>query len=406
MITVVNTLTLDQVRAVILAAQGLLTPPAAPATKADLRAAIQQMGALQIDTIQVVARSPYLVLWSRLGAYQPIWLEDLLAEGAIFEYWAHAACFLPIETFATYRARMLAARQPEGRWRSWIGDNPAVLERVLDHVRTHGAVRSADFGRAERGGPWWDWKPEKAALELLFDQGRLMIARRERFQRVYDLQERILPAWDDALVLSAEAARRRHASEAVRALGIAPARWVADYFRISKKGLAPLLQQLAAEGELMQVAVNGWDEPAYVHPSQGRLIEQAAAGALIPQNTTLLSPFDPIVWDRARALELYAFHYRIEVYTPAPRRTFGYFTLPILHQGRLIGRLDPKAHRQTGVFEIKSIHLEPGVPLTEALIDGLAHAIQDCAAWHATPTVSLGSSDPPALVEALRSRLE
>ncbi|MFV9505851.1 MAG: winged helix-turn-helix domain-containing protein [Oscillochloridaceae bacterium umkhey_bin13] len=400
------TLTLDQVRALLLAAQGLLQPPTTPANKTDLLDAIRRMGALQIDTIHVIARSPYLVLWSRLGAYQPSWLDQLLAEGAIFEYWSHAACFLPIEAFATYRARMLAARQPEGNWRSWIGDNPAVLDRVLAHVREHGPVRSADFGRASCGGPWWDWKPEKAALELLFDQGHLMIARRERFQRVYDLQERVLPEWDESRALSAAAVRQRHASEAVRALGMAPARWVADYFRIKKTGVPQLLDQLVANGELLPVTVVGWDTPAYLHPSQRDLAEQAAAGALIPQHTTLLSPFDPVVWDRERALELYNFHYRIEVYTPAAQRTYGYFTLPILHHGRLVGRLDPKAHRQQGCFEVKAIHLEPDVVLDEAFVHGLATALQECANWHGTPELTFGTSDPPALVPALQARLK
>lgn len=398
-------LTLDDVRALLLAAQGLARPPALPATRDAVLAAIRQMGVLQIDTIHIVARSPYLVLWSRLGAYEPAWLDQLLAEGALFEYWSHAACFLPIEDFAVYRARMLAARTPTGSWRAWAEANQAVTARVFAHVREHGPVRSADFAREGRGGTWWDWKPEKTALELLLNQGYLMVARREGFQRLYDLHERVLPGWDDAATLTPEAVRRRHALEGVRALGVAPARWVPDYYRIPKKGVAPLLEQLAAEGLLVRASVAGWKDPAYIHPANLGLAEQVVAGALAPTRTTLLSPFDPVVWDRERALELYDFFYRIEVYTPAERRTYGYFTLPILHRGRVVGRLDPKAHRDQGLFEVKGVHLEPGVPLSDELVDGLAGAIADCARWHRTPTVVVRRSEPPALAEALQVRL-
>jgi uncharacterized protein YcaQ len=398
-------LTQDAARAMLLAAQGLLAPPAAPATKADVLAAIRRMGVLQIDTIHVVARSPYLVLWSRLGRYEPRWLDELLAEGALFEYWAHAACFLPIEDFAVYRHRMLARRTPEGRWKAWADANAAVIDRVHQRVRDSGPVRSADFERDGRAGAWWDWKPEKTALELLFDQGQLMIARRERFQRLYDLQERVLPAWDDADALSADEVRRRHVLDAVRCLGVAPARWVADYFRIKKQGVAALLAALAAEGALAPVAVAGWDGPGYVHPANLPLAERAAAGALTPTGTTLLSPFDPVVWDRERALGLFDFHYRIEVYTPAERRAYGYFTLPILHGGRIVGRLDPKAHRAAGVFEVRAVHLEPWVALDEGLVAGLAGAIAACAAWHGTPEVQLGRTDPPELRGALLTRM-
>lgn len=399
-------LSLAAVRALLLAAQGLAAPRPRPATKADVLDAIRQMGALQIDTIHVVARSPYLVLWSRLGHYDPAWLDQLLAEGALFEYWSHAACFLPIEDFALYRGRMLAARTPEGRWRNWVDVSDDVVERVLAHVRERGPVRSADFARAGRGGPWWDWKPEKAALERLVDQGYLMIARRENFQRVYDLQERVLPGWDDSATLPPDEVRRRHVLDAVRALGVAPARWVADYFRIPKKGVPQPLEQLADEGLLLRASVAGWKGPAFIHPANLPLAERAAAGELRATCTTLLSPFDPVVWDRARAFELYDFHYRIEVYTPAERRAFGYFTLPILHGDRVVGRLDPKAHRAEGRFEVRALHLEPGVPLTDELVEGLAAAIADCAAWHGTPAVALsGRSDPPGLAAAIAARL-
>ena len=397
-------LSLPAVRALALAAQGLLAPPTGPARKADVLATIRRLEQLQIDSIHVVARSPYLVLWSRLGSYHPRWLDELLAEGALFEYWAHAACFLPIEDYGLYRREMLDG----WHWqKAWLAAHPDEVNAVLDRIRAQGAVRAADFPRTDgKGGPWWDWKVEKQVLERLLWTGELMIARRENFQRVYDLRERILPGWDDARTPSAEEVRRAVTLKAVRALGVAPARWVAGYFYTPKKGLAALLDRLVDEGALGRVTVEGWDAPAYLHPDHLPLAEQAAAGALEPVLTTLLSPFDPLVSDRARVEELFGFFYRIEVYTPSHKRQFGYFTLPILHRGALIGRLDPKAHRAAGLFEVRALHLEPGVAVTDTLINDLATTLRACAAWHGTPQVAVRQSDPPEVAARLNAAVE
>ena len=397
-------------QALMVAAQGLYRRPDAAASRADLLAMIRRMGVLQIDTIHVVARSPYLVLWSRLGAYPQEWLTDLLAEGALFEYWAHEACFLPIESFPLFRRRMIDAISMGMKWKyshEWAANNGEALERVLTHVREHGPARSSDFERTNgQAGGWWEWKPEKRALETLFTAGELMIARRHNFQRIYDLRERIMPDWDDARVPPIELVRRTLALQAVCALGVTSARWVADYFRTSLRDTMPLLPALAGEGALVEVAVAGWEHPAYIHPDNLALAEAAAADALTPELTTLLSPFDPLVWDRARALALFGFDYRIECYTPAPKRRYGYFTLPILRRGQLIGRLDPKAHRKEGRFEVKALHLEPGVPVTSELVDDIAGALREFADWHATPTVEVRSSDPPKLAALVQRAVD
>ncbi|HSY28367.1 MAG TPA: crosslink repair DNA glycosylase YcaQ family protein, partial [Burkholderiaceae bacterium] len=188
-------LSLSAARALHLAAQGLLSPRRQKATKPDVLNAIRSIGALQIDTIHVVARSPYLVLWSRLGDYPMHWLEELLAEGALFEYWAHEACFLPTEDYGLYRHRMLDPSSMGWKYsEKWMAENRTAVDAVLDHVRQNGPVRSADFARKEgKGGGWWEWKPEKRSLEVLFTAGHLMIARRQSFQRIYDLAERVLP---------------------------------------------------------------------------------------------------------------------------------------------------------------------------------------------------------------------
>lgn len=391
----------DAARALMLAAQGLHRRPRHAAAKADVLDTIRRMGALQIDTIHVVARSPYLVLWSRLGAYEPRWLDELLAEGALFEYWSHAACFLPIEDYGLYRRKMLdhAGENPHG----WLARHAEEADRVLKRVREEGSVRAADFERTDgRTGIWWDWKAEKIALEALYTTGVLMIAHRQNFQRVYDLRERVLPEWDDAHTPSHQEIRRALVLKAVRALGVALARWVPDYFRTSRREIAMLLEELAREGAIVQVTVEGWDElPAYVHRDNREIAERAAVGALRPALTTLLSPFDPLIWDRARARALFDFDYRIETYTPSARRQYGYFSLAILHHGALVGRLDPKAHRKDGIFEVRALHLEPGVALTDELVDGLRQALHACAAWHQTPQVIVRRSDPPELATRL-----
>ena len=397
---------LEAARAMLLAAQGLGSPPERPAEKDDVLGAIRRMGVLQIDSISVVARSPYLVLWSRLGAYEPRWLDELLAEGRLFEGWAHAACFVPIEDYGLYRRFMLDGGEKS---RAWFSAHPEEVRRVLGRIRQGGPVRSAEFARTDgKAGGWWEWKPEKRALEHLFAAGELMISRRDpNFHRVYDLRERVLekalPTWEDGLAPTPAEVRRALALKAVRALGVASPRWVPDYFRTPKRGVAGLLEGLADEGELLRAGIEGREEPAYVHPENAGLAEEVVSGGLRSAVTTLLSPFDPVVWDRARALELFGFEYRIEVYTPAARRRYGYYSLPILHRGALVGRLDAKAHRKDGVFEVKSLHLELGTEADDRLVKKLAGALRACARWHGTPEVMVRRSDPRGLAGSLQA---
>jgi hypothetical protein len=395
-------------RKVMLAAQGLDRLPDRPAVKADVRAMMRRMGILQIDTIHVVERSPYLVLWSRLDDYQREWLDELLVEGALFEYWAHAMCFLPIEDYPLYRRRMLDAIQNKTRpekWAvEWSQEHPEVIERIRHHLREKGAVRSAEFeNKDHRSGGWWNWKEEKDALEALLLTGEVMIARRQNFQRVYDLRQRVLPGWDDAALPSSDELRRVLTLRTVEALGIAVPAWVPDYYRQPKKGMPQWLEQLADEGLLLRAKLEGFQGAAYVHPDRYQLLEETASGSREPTLTTLLSPFDPLVWDRQRARDLFDFDYTIECYTPAAKRRYGYFSLPILRGDRLIGRLDPKAHRAEGVFEIKALHLEAGVPVSDGLAADLAAALRRLAAWHGTPDLVVRQSDPPELAARLEA---
>jgi uncharacterized protein YcaQ len=415
-------LSVQQARNLHLAAQGLLARPRPRARKADVLAAIERMRVLQIDTIHVVARSPYLVLFSRLGMYKPQWLDELLEEGAIFETWAHEACFASIADYALYRQHSL------GRDSHWAmrhalrmrREHSSVMDALLTRIREHGAVKASDFERSGSigGGGWWGWKNEKRWLEALFALGDLMIARRENFHRVYDVRERVLANAHARMTatslttsenrLPEAALQREFTLGAVRALGISQARWINDYFRSGRRLKDADLDALVATGDLLRVEVDEWKNAAYVHRDLHECLHAAATGRLRATCTTLLSPFDPVVWDRERAATMFGFEYRIECYTPASKRRYGYYVLPILHRGRLVARLDAKAHRSDGMFEVKTLYLEAGVAPTLALAEPLADALQHCADWHTTPCVKIGSCEPKGfrrtLQGALRSR--
>jgi hypothetical protein len=376
-----------------LAAQGLLQAPRHKASQTDVLAAIRRMALLQIDTISVVARSPYLVLFSRIGPYDPAWLDAWLHDGALFEYWAHEACFVPIEDYRLLRHRMLDPSAMGWKYPGhWLEQHQQDIERLLAHIREHGPVRSADFVRqGSKGNGWWDWKPEKRHLEVLFTLGQLMVKERRRFQRVYDLAERVHPGWDDARDLpDVDSALRDMVRRSCRALGVVKAGWVADYYRLKRGRYEACLHQLADREELIPVRIEGWKHDAFVHASLRDQLAQALAGTLKASTTAILSPFDPVVWDRKRARELFGFDYRIECYTPAAKRQYGYFVLPILQRGKLVGRLDAKAHRQQGCFEIKALYLEPGVRVGARLASDLQRALSALAAWHGTPTLQWG----------------
>ncbi|HEU4669152.1 MAG TPA: crosslink repair DNA glycosylase YcaQ family protein [Dyella sp.] len=406
-------LRLDQARRLQLHAQGLLAPPRRRARPQDLANAVAQMRLLQIDTIHVIARSPYLVLFSRLGEYPAGWLEQALAEGQLAECWAHEACFVPAGDFPLHdawrhrRGHHWSYRHAQRMQR----EHPAEMRALLERIGRDGPMRSADFAREDRGGGgWWSWKPEKRWLEAWFALGELMVLRRERFQRVYDLAERVrgqlLPPYEGAVAGLDEAAlRRRFILDTVRALGIVPARWIADYYRLRPQVTGRELQPLVAAGELLPVPVAGWDAPGYVHVDHATALEKAASGRLRATHTALLSPFDPLVWDRQRLQGMFGFEYALECYVPAPKRQYGYFVLPILHRGALVGRLDAKAHRTRGEFEVKALFLEPAVQGNARLAEALAGALSRLAAWHGTPEVRLGRTRPAAFAPLLRAAL-
>ncbi len=394
-------MTPEAVRLVMLAAQGLLTPPSTTATKADLLPAIRRMGYLQIDTIHVVQRSQNLVLWSRLGDYDPVWLDEVHAAGQLFEYYAHALCYIPTEYYPTFRGRGLHDKRVGRYWRGWAEKHQELLARVLEEVRENGPLSSMDFESERIETGWGGVKNERLALDRLMVTGELMVSHRENFRRYFDLRERVLPKWDDADAQDLETVRDELALMAVRALGAARVEWVANYYYLLKTGMAKRLERLTMEGRLYRAEVEAWDQPVYIHPDRLGLAEQALAGELTATYTTLLSPFDPLISDRDRALALFDFDYRLESYTPAKDRQYGFFCLPILHQGRLVGRLDPKAHRKQKRMEVKALYLEPEVTLDDELLAGLRQTLDQFTAWHGLDTLEITEANPADLLEVL-----
>lgn len=400
-----------QARHLQLAAQGLLAAPERVATRLRLRLCIARMQLLQIDTIQVVARSPYLVLFSRLGAYPVHWLDQALADAKLFETWAHEASFAPIQDVALHRSYNQHSRQHWGlqRGKESAAKQRAQLDALLGHIEANGPVKSSDFERQEdqsgQSGGWWGWKDEKRWLEALFANGELMVARRENFQRVYDLAQRVHPAIREMALPSADEVHSRFIEKSIMALGLSQARWVHDYFRIKPRLKDTDLDALVEQGLVHRVPVQGWSAPGYVHTVHAKLLKKALGGKLTATHTTLLSPFDPLVWDRERAAVMFGFDYRIECYIPQEERAYGYFVLPVLHRGQLIGRLDAKAHRALGVFEVKALFLEPAVKLDDESVFEVAQAISRCAVWHATPQVELTRTAPVGLRRRLHKAL-
>lgn len=400
-------LSLSAARNLHLAAQGLLKKSRRRAQPADILTTVQRMSLLQIDTINIVARSPYLVLFSRLGNYPPQWLDDALSKGELMEYWTHEACFLPRSDFALVRHRMLAPEKMGWKYRqAWMHEHAAEIEQLIAHIVEKGPVRSADFEHPRKGASgWWEWKPHKRHLEGLFTSGKVMVVERRNFQRVYDLTQRVMPHWDDERdLLTQEAAEAVMLENSARSLGIFRPQWLADYYRLRQPALKPLLDNWQREQRVIPVSVEKLGE-MWLHADLLPLLPQAEAGKLQATHSAVLSPFDPVVWDRKRAEQLFDFSYRLECYTPAPKRQYGYFVLPLLHKGQLVGRMDAKMHRKTGTLEVIALYLEEGVRVTATLEKGLTSAINDFACWQKACEVTLGRV-PDGLFTSCRSGWE
>ncbi len=415
---------LAAVRVLALHTQALTSQPGAePApTPHAIYNIVEQIGYVQIDTLQMVQRSQYLVLWSRLGCYDPADLDRLLCgdqsntggpnNRRLFEYWLHAACIIPLTEYRYRLPLMRWFRDGNSHWGSeWASksDNAALKAAVLERIRREGPLRASDFEyQGPRRGTWWDWKPAKHALENLYNSGELMIADRVNFQRVYDLRERVLPDWVDTTEPTPTETSRHLLERSVRALGICEPAQAAEYAHMKRTQAKPVVDELTAEGVFVPVSAalsDGQTHTLIVHREALPQLEAAADGALSPRRTTFLSPFDNLFWARGRDVQFWNFNQALEAYKPAPARKWGYFCLPILHRDRLVGRFDPKLERQTGTLHLKALYLEPGIAPGEELAAAVAGAMRDFMAFHGTNDLVVERSEPAAFGEKLLAAL-
>lgn len=359
-------------RRVALAAQGFGLKRPAPAGPRDLARTIRRLGLHQIDSVNVLVRAHYLPAFSRLGSYDRSLIDRAAwgprRERRWFEYWAHEASLLPLEFHPLLRWRMAQADSGEIGWgslKAYAGERRGEAEAMIERIRSEGPLAASDFEEGKGKGGWWEWGDTKRALEWLFWAGRITTStRRSSFERVYDLTERVIPAPILALPTPPpDEARRALVAHAAAALGIATETDLRDYFRLKPEPARRALADLVEEGVLIPAEVEGWRRPAYLH-------RDARRPRRIP-GQALLAPFDPLVWERSRAERLFGFRYRIEIYTPAEKRTHGYYVLPFLVDERLVARVDLKADRKGSRLLVPKTTLEPGAPAdTEARLDG------------------------------------
>ncbi len=387
-------ISLKSARRLALTAQGFSGAQQVPGKATRWQAlskVIDKLNLLQIDSVNVLSRSHYLPLFSRLGNYDKAVLDKhtLAAKNRrCFEYWAHEASILPYRYQPLLRWRMDDARNGTGIYKGLVdfaAEKPDVIARTLDRVRAEGPLRPRDFGQpAVRSGEWWGWNDNKTALEYLFWTGDVTTARRDGFERLYDVPERVLP--DDthsAPTPDRADAIRELARHSARALGISTETDIRDYFRLPLADARQAVAELIESGDLRTVEVKGWNKPGYIW--------HQAKSARSFERATLLSPFDPLVWNRERAERLFDFRYRIEIYTPAPKRQFGYYVLPVLIGERLSGRLCMKADRQAGTLRVNAAWHEDGVD-PDAASEAIAPALHDMSRWLDLESVEIAGS--------------
>ena len=372
-------LTIVEARSLALAAQGFDKPRSkSKSSTADAVEVIKKLGVIQIDSVNVLVRSQELPLFARLGDNDRNAINKATAQSKIFEYWGHEAAILPVEIQPLFRWKMNAART--GKIKHWgltsfYAENKAFVKRILKHVEINGPVTARELStRTTKKSSWWDWDEAKTALEYLFLTGQLMsCGRGSDFARIYDITERVLPSKIlDTPTPTENEARKQLLVRAAKAQGVATLTDLADYYRQKTAVIKPLVNELVEQGDLREVTVDTWVEKAFVHRSAKPPKKLYA--------TALLSPFDSLVWCRPRNERLFDFHYRVEIYTPKEKRKFGYYVLPFMMNGELVGRVDLKADRANAKLLVQSVHTEKGIK--RASINGaLTDELRALANW-------------------------
>ncbi|MFI0716078.1 winged helix-turn-helix domain-containing protein [Streptomyces inhibens] len=390
----VTTLSRDDARRMALRAQGLL---GAPDRRAGVRGVLRHLGAVQLDTISVLARSHELVPYARLGAVgrpaveAAYWSASPVGAPAArphsFEYWSHAACILPIEEWPHFAFRRRARRARGHRWHV-MADSERSCAAVLDRLKADGPLTTSELGGGRNGGEWWDWSETKIAVEWLLDTGEVVCTERRAWKRVYDLAERAVP--DDLLHDDLDDAEciRRLVAQAGAAMGVATRADLADYHRLKGEQV----DAVVADSGLVPVEVEGWGKPAWADPAA------LAAPPRGRHRTTLLSPFDSLIWDRPRTERIFGFTHRLEAYVPRPKRIHGYFAMPLLAGGQLVGRVDPA--REGSTLVARQVSMRGPKAVTP-----MAQALREAATWVGCDSVRVERCDDPKLAAALRTEL-
>jgi uncharacterized protein len=381
----------------ILSAQGLGTKFWGSGKSGALKA-ITQLGYIQLDTLAVVARAHHHTLYTRTRAYTENHLAELLRERTIFEYWSHAASYLPMEDFRFSLVRKSLYRSKDKS--HWFTKNKKIMQYVLDRIRAEGALQSGDFETDRKRGSWFDWKPAKVALEQLFMDGTLMVAERKGFQKVYDLAERIIPAYIDTRMPDSDAYARYLITKTLQAQGIATLREITYLRNYAQKDAAKILHTMLESGELIALKLAGVKNDYVTLPEF--LTQKIPAAS---QKVRILSPFDNVLIQRNRGKQIFGYDYQVECYIPEPRRRYGYFCLPVLFGNSFVGRFDPKADRATGVFTIKNIFIEHNPKDMALFLDAFIDSLRDFAHFNGCDKIQITHAETAVLKREIKKRL-
>jgi len=380
-----------------------------PPGKEGVAQAVERLGYVQIDTIAVIQRAHHHTLWTRQPDYSPHMLHELQAvDRRVFEYWGHAASYLPMSDYRFYLPRMRSYDDPNHKWiRNQYQEHDRLFDHVLERIQAEGPLGSKDFKPPPgmETGAWWNWKPAKVVLELLFWRGDLMITERRNFQRVYDLTERVLPEDVDTRLpddgeLGAFLVRR-----AISANGLAQEKEIWEHIHAAERQvISKSLADLVDAGQVVPIRVESQDGiDYYVLPE---MLDNISKAAEIPARVLLLSPFDNLVIQRSRIKDLFGFDYSLECYTPAIKRVYGYFSLPILWGERLVGRLDPKADRKSKTLIIRSLHFEPGFNPSDAFWFAFTNHLAEFASFNGCEKIELEQTITVDLSRPLKDYLD
>ena len=411
--------TLRAVSTLFLERQHLTRPHANTLTAPRLLRFAQDVGGIQLDSINVLDRAHYLTLWSRFGPYDRAWLDrQVYRKRLLFEYWAHAACLVPASDFAWWRRAMLDYRTRHTGWSGWLRRNDKMLRSVQAAVQANGPMGNGDFeGRRPPGrGGWWSWRPVQHALHHLWMTGALTIHSRQHFQKRYDLLDRAMPDALDIEPVTAMEFQRWHLERSLHAMGAATELDLARYLtfpRFQPGVRRATLRKMLDRGEVTELELEGSAGRWLALTRDLPALARAGRSGTLSRGTTFLSPFDSLMWHRDRIARLFGFDYRIEVYTPGHKRVHGYYTLPILHDGHLIGRVDAKSHRAERRLEVRHVHFEPwfatgGVTPTgperldqDQALAGVASALRSLAVFVGGEAMLLRRVSPRRLRAAL-----